>query len=310
MSASRSGRAGEILRTALGLCALAALACYRPNIADMTFRCTQENENACPEGFTCDGDGWCRRPGHDAGPDVPASGTDGEVAPEAGTDADAGPACFDPRPACDSADAGACDPYCRTGCGGCRDKCTVADGDGGVPQYSCVAVPVNPIGLLGLCDPSRDRCGPGLVCLGDNCGGRCYAFCRSDNDCSGGNCARMGPGGLSICDVPNVDSCNPVVGGSANCPLMSQGCYISFSRPAHTICDCPGGGREGDTCTGSRSCLFGALCVDPTGIGVSQCRRVCRLADNGQDCPAQSACNKYYGNSSSNSPNPTYGYCF
>jgi hypothetical protein len=313
MSVSRSGGTEQILRTGVGLFALAALACYRPTVSDGTLHCNPNPSNGrtCPEGFNCETDGLCWKAGHDAGSDVPAEHSDGAdgMEADAGADADAGPACFDPLPGCSSSDAGACDPFCRTGCGGCRDKCTVADGDGGIPQYACAPVLGNPIGLFGLCDPSRDNCGPGLVCLPDNCGARCYAFCRGDGDCNGGSCARMGPGGLSVCDVAFADACNPVPGSLANCPTMSQGCYISFNRPAHTLCDCPGGGHEGDYCTGSRSCLFGSLCVDATGMGTAQCRRVCKLANNSQDCPAQTTCRMYYGNSPLNTPNATYGFC-
>jgi hypothetical protein len=310
-----TGRAAQVLpRAVFGLAALICVACYRPNIKDGGFLCNVDAgpSNECPSGFTCDrsfSPPQCWQGPHDAGPgdrgpDTAEAGRDAEV------DADGGPPCFDARPSCDPSDAGACDPFCQVGCG-CREKCEVSDVDGGA-SYSCAAVPTGAGGLLDSCDTQRDNCGPGLVCLDDNCGGRCYAYCRTDDDCGGSAvsaCARTGPGGLMVCDVPNVDSCNPVAGSSANCPKNNQGCYISYSRPTHTLCDCPGGIRLGYPCTGSRSCLFGALCVDATGSGTPTCQRVCRLANSAQDCQAPQTCQIYVGNSASNPPNPTFGFC-
>jgi hypothetical protein len=304
----------------LGLAALAGLACYRPNITDGGFVCNVDAgpSHECPEGFTCDrtfSPPLCWKGPHDAGPnqDRPSEKPpDGGQDAEAGVDADAGPSCFDAMPACDPSDAGVCDPFCRTGCG-CREKCSASAADGGGASFTCVAVPAGAGALYDSCDVQRNNCGPGLVCLDDNCGGRCYAYCRSDNDCTTGNvgssCTRAAPGGLLVCDVPFVDSCNPVGGSPANCPKGNQGCYISSSRPTHTLCDCPGGSHPDDPCTGSRSCLFGSLCVDATGAGTATCQRVCRLDGGVQDCPQPQTCQIFVGNDASNPPNPTYGFC-
>jgi hypothetical protein len=314
MPGPRSGRLAHLSSCAgLGLSALWLVACYRPNIQDGGFRCNLDAgaSHACPEGYSCDTrtvPPLCYNGPHDGGvQDVPAE-MGPEVQPEAGMEAPT--SCFDARPACDPSDAGTCDPYCQSGCTGCRDKCTVASVDGGA-RYMCLAVPTNPVNELGMCDPIRDSCGPGLVCMDDNCGDRCYRYCRSDGDCPGASCSNPAPGGLMACDVPNVD-CNPMAlsaGGQTGCPTTSQGCYISSTHPDHTVCDCTGGGSEKTPCTRSRSCLPGLLCVDPIGSGSKLCLRVC-LRSNASNCTPDQTCQQYVGSTTTNTPNPTYGFCY
>jgi hypothetical protein len=298
--------------TALALCVAAAsmtlsgAACYSPNIKDGGFKCNLDAgaNNACPEGFTCDlAVLECWKGKHDGGTrDVPVDMPQvAEVGPEVPP-----PPCFDARPSCDPSDAGVCDPLCQTGCG-CRQKCTVFPDAG----LGCGQVASNAGGPLDPCDPTAatDTCGPGLVCMTDQCFGRCYQFCRADKDCPNSFCSRNAPGGLMACDVPNADNCNPI-GNSTNCPNSAPGCYISFNHPEHTLCDCAGGIFPGNPCTGSRSCLPGGLvCVDPTHDGgTSLCLPVCQL-DGGSGCAGGAACIPYTGSSPSNNPNPRYGYC-
>lgn len=159
-----------------------------------------------------------------------------------------------------------------------------------------------------------DNCQPGLVCLEDFCGKRlCHAFCRSDADCPNAACARDVGSGNRICDVPFVDTCAPLPGSNntgCGAVSMNAGCYLSSSHPTHTVCDCPNGDKPANAdCSRSRECLPGLVCVDPNGAG-SICLRVCRLAGPQSDCPLGQSCREYRGTNLSNSPHPTYGYCF
>jgi hypothetical protein len=301
---------------AAGGTVLGGAACYRPNVKNGGLRCNLDAgaAHACPEGFTCDMSLLtCWKGPHDGGvTDVPV---DMPAKPDMGPDVPTIP-CFDAMPNCDPSDAGICDPFCQTGCG-CHDKCTVS-ADGGVACGQVIlGDPQMPPGkVFDGCDPANDNCLPGLLCMNDQCFGRCYQYCRTDNDCPGSYCSRNAPGGFKVCDVPNADNCIPTPlpgGGSNNCP-GSLGCYISFGHPSHTICDCAGGTFQGQPCTGSRSCLPGLLCADPTNDGgTSICLKVCDLAGavdgGGVGCPGGLPCQVYTGSSPTNAPNPKYGYC-
>jgi hypothetical protein len=309
---------------ALGIAAVGIVlgggACYRPNIKDGGLRCNLDAgaSHACPEGFACDMTLLtCWRGPH--------GGDGGDVPVDMSPDTDGRPdvptiPCFDAMPACDPSDASICDPFCQTGCG-CHQKCTVnADGGIGCGQV-VLGDPQMPVGqVFDRCEPTNDNCAPGLVCLNDQCFGRCYQYCRSDNDCLNSFCSRSVPGGLTVCDVPNADNCIPTPTSGAtsnNCPNSaagSLGCYISFTHPTHTICDCAGGTFQGQPCSGSRTCLNGLLCADPTNDGgASICLKVCNLPGTvdggGVGCPGALPCQPYTGSSPSNAPNPKYGYC-
>jgi hypothetical protein len=300
----------------LALLAGAAGGCYRPTIVEGGLKCNLDAGGApCPEGFSCDmtfSPPRCFKGPHDGGPngDGPVMTDAVEVPPS--PDADSGLPCLDARPACDPSDAGVCDPYCQSGCAGCRDRCTVSPAGAAV----CKMVGTTTIGALKLCDSSSvatDNCAPGLVCMNDNCGGRCYQFCRTDADCPGASCSRTAPGGQPVCDVPYVDTCVPTPssnGGQTGCSSGAQACYVSFSHPTRTVCDCTGGGMPSSPCAGSRDCLAGLLCVDPNGLGQQQCLPVCVLALSGADCTNGGTCHQYTGNSATNPANATYGYCF
>ena len=285
------------------------LACYKPNIKSGTLKCNFDAgpNHMCPEGFKCDTlvTGTCVTTLPDAGP-PPTDAVDASDAE------DVQPTnCFDARPACVPSDA-ACDPFCITGCA-CGMKCAVS-GDGGI---GCIQI-ANVLGTeMDPCDPSsNDTCGPGLVCMNDACAGRCYRVCRDDNDCPNSFCTRSGPGGLTVCDVQIVDTCNPTPVSPATpigCGSTQEGCYISSSHPTHTVCDCTGTYASGTSCTGSRSCLPGLACVNSPDGGPGTCQQVCEFdagADGGAGCPAAKICQKYYGsNPDAGISNPTYGYC-
>ena len=283
----------RVIRAALPALAASASAigCYKPIIVDGGFQC-HAGSKLCPDGFLCDpSTNTCRRQlSSDARPDG-AGGTGGGDARDATleggfdgkTDAtDAG--CFMPRSGCTPQSA--CDPFCQTGCS-CRTKCSVNTAGtltcnapfGNIPRtlgQSCdIASPGTPA--------QTDTCVPGLVCLVDGCGSRCYQFCRGDNDCANATCSRDAGGGKMVCDVPFA-TCDPEA-GSNSCPLAAQGCYVSAVQPDKTLCDCPGGGQTvGQTCNQNRDCLPGLVCADPFGDGTTVCRPVCKLASSCAGC--------------------------
>jgi hypothetical protein len=299
---------------------LACVGCYKPNFGD-SLRCyapADGGPNSCPEGFSCDrASGYCRRP------------DGGNVDRPVGSDADAtegGPPviCLDGgRPVCEASDAGMCDPYCQTGCDGCRKKCSVNS----LQSITCNEVPATAGGLkqvMEQCtifsdklDAQTDDCAPGLVCLEDGCRRRCYRFCRDDSDCASAGCNRPVGNGLKVCDVPFVDGCVPLGGGlNTGCggPMReTEACYISSSHPTRTICDCPFMARgEQSPCTRSRDCLPGLVCAY-TPVDGPICLRVCRRSLNGTDCPAglpDGSCRAYPGNPVGTTMHADFGYCF
>ena len=107
------------------------------------------------------------------------------------------PSCFDAKPGCEPADAGSeriCDPFCQTGCAGCREKCSVNTSSAltcnQVTSTTLKAVLEGCIISSGGSGAQSDDCEPGLVCLDEECGARCYQFCRSDQDCANAGCDR------------------------------------------------------------------------------------------------------------------------
>jgi len=287
--------------------------CYKPTIGDL-LKCADAGAHACPEGFQCDSSGYCRRHPNEGGVDRPdADVGDGSVVDEPK------PICLDggPRPGCDPSDAGVCDPFCQTGCDGCRKKCSVNT----LQSLTCNDVPTGSIaGLMQFCNqystdlPAQtDNCGPGQVCIEDGCFPRCYQFCRQDSDCTNAGCNReVIDGGQKICDVPFVD-CTPL-GGSMNMGCGVGGtmaCYLSSSHPNRTICDCPfmAVGANGP-CTRSRDCIPGLACVDRGPMQPGICLQVCRL--NTDDCGTGNpeACRQYAGKPTNTVKHPTFGFCF
>lgn len=299
---SLSPRARRLLPLAAALVAsLAAVGCYNPTISEK-FKCNTmytPGFGDCPQGFHCS-DGLCLK-----GPAPRDGGVDGSTGkPDAQPDvmmsvsdaaADAGPdvpaVCNMPVPGC-AADAGAgkCDPVCQSGCAGCTEKCSAT----ALGALTCnVPLPTRPKNLGEACniaslnlDAQTDDCAPGLVCLNDSCGARCYKFCKADGDCPMSTCSRDAGGGVEVCDVQAV-TCNPIINNNmpSGCPGTTQGCYLSPTVTDRTVCDCPfKAGGTNSSCSISRDCFPGLACVDVGGTGSSICRPVCSLAAGGTDC--------------------------
>ena len=300
----------------------AIVACYKPVIGD-NLKCNLEagTNHFCPDGFGCEflpsGGGVCKRnPNNDVAdrPDMDG-GRDGDGP----TDGDRPEICLDggSRPGCEPSDAGMCDPFCQTGCSGCRKKCSVNT----VQAYTCNDVPAgSTAGLMQFCQPlsislpdQTDNCAPGQVCIEDGCFTRCYQFCRQDSDCVNAGCNReVVEGGQKVCDVPFVDSCVPLPGsGNTGCGGGTMACYLSSSHPNRTICDCPFNavGPNG-ACTRTRDCVPGLACVDRGPMQPGQCLQVCRL--NTDDCNTgnPASCRAYTGRPAGTTMHSTYGFCF
>jgi hypothetical protein len=316
----RAGRLAPILAAAALLApALAGSGCFKPNITDGGFRCA--DGGICPDGFKCDQGGFCVKhlpDGGVGGKGGKAGG--GGVSGTGGTGGEAMPSCFDANPGCEPSDAGTdadlCDPFCQTGCGGCHEKCSVNTAS----ALTCNDVTSTRLkGLLEACtissggsDSQSDDCAPGLVCLADGCSsGRCYQFCRKDEDCGNAACDRaLGPTGQKVCDVPYAD-CNPV-GSTSGCSGSAKvACYLSSTRPDHTVCDCPFMAvTEQNNCERSRDCIRGLVCAAVPGMsGTKWCLRTCK---GDTDCPSgdKGSCRAYKGSSGTGPENPTYGFCY
>jgi hypothetical protein len=266
---------------------LGAPGCYSPNIAPGGFKCNIGilPPHDCPEGFVCNGTLCVRGPLVDAASEPPVDTNPSLDAPvdkpgvDAGHDAPIDRACFQPPMTCAAASGLTCDPVCQKGCG-CHQKCAVVNG-----ALACTT-PFGPFGAVGdactiASDGASDSCSPGLTCMMDGCGNRCYAYCRSDQDCPMSACNRDAGGGQKVCDVLHV-SCNPVktVPATWGCPLVNDGCYLSPTAVDVTLCDCPFGGNGGGigaACKLPRECDAGLVCIDPTGGNNFLCHQVCSL---------------------------------
>jgi hypothetical protein len=312
---------GPVACTLAVVAAVAQLGCFKPNIVDGGLKCNLEagvGKAPCPEGFKCEASsGTCKRHPSDAGvvdmkPDVP-----NVDAPDDRSDVgDTLPDCFMPRANCTATpDAGICDPFCQTGCG-CLEKCSVNTAGAvtcnllksgqvrGIQQPCEVQAPGSPDQI--------DQCSPGLFCLEDSCtsgggGGRCYQFCRGDNECDSAPCNRDAGGGFKFCDVP-FDDCSPLPPPlNSGCPGTGLTCYIATSDVSKTLCDCQFSAalRENDVCTRSRECFAGLVCVQDQ-LGTNRCTRVCRLAaPSPGDCPV-GTCRTLTDNGKTNA---TFGFC-
>ena len=300
--------------------AVSGAACFKPNIADGGFRCAASG-TLCPDGFTCDlAAGLCRKLPFDGG----AAGKGG-IGGAAGADGAAGAGgagggpslpCFEPKPSCEPSDAGRCDPYCQSGCAGCRDKCSVStSGD-----LTC-----NPptstqlVGTLQACSISSaglpaqsDDCEPGSVCIGDEvCFARCFRFCRTDQDCDNASCSRDVGGGQKACGIPYQDTCSPLmIPFNSGCGVVGMACYLSATHPEHTFCDCPVGyGTSGAVCTRSRDCNPGLACTYIPSVGKAQCMQVCELSKDGSECINGGVCRQYHGASGAEPAHARWGFC-
>lgn len=341
--ALRTARVLAVQAALLGIVVLASGGCFRPKIATDGFKCdTTPGEKPCPDDFVCVG-GLCVTPTTDGGAGKGGGGGVGGQGGIGGVGGGGGGGrggtaggggqtvvCLPPISVASCQDAGAdassCDPVCNVGCAQCDNKCTldlqgvigchplsVSSGQAVAVQQPCIQ---SSIGV--------DNCAAGSVCLSANsCGARCKQFCRTVDDCktstTTASCSRDAGAGLTVCDVPYANDCDPVAGAAANfgeskCPLMAQGCYLS-ANTQRTICDCPFA-PSGTNCSHSRECNPGQVCFDPTG-GSGQgmhCIQVCRLPNDGGAPPAgELACPGSGPTNSRCSPFPTggsaYGYC-
>ncbi|HEV3032122.1 MAG TPA: hypothetical protein VG319_10805, partial [Polyangia bacterium] len=246
-------RGWAVLAASLAAAAmLGGAGCYNPSIATGSFKCNtgyKAGSGDCPDGFHCS-DGFCIKgtptlvePQPDvapeAQPDVAA-----ETKPDVTPDLLSEPApCNLPVTGCAPASSGKCDPVCQTGCTGCHEKC--ASNTAGTLTCN-VPLDTRARGLGENCDiaskdqaAQTDNCAPGLVCLDDACGSRCYHYCKSDADCPMSTCTHDAGGGIKTCDVQAV-TCNPIKNMMpTDCPLAAQGCYLSSTVTDRTVCDCP-----------------------------------------------------------------------
>ncbi len=308
-----------VLGSALLVAALAGAGCFKPKIAEGGFKCA--DGGVCPEGFQCDyaQGAVCVTHLSDGGA---GKGGKGGVGGTGGTGGMAGQppvSCFDAKPDCEPSDAGICDPFCQSGCAGCRDKCSVNT----LAALTCnEPTTTTLVGTLGACsvtnsgtDAQADDCAPGHVCLEEECFPRCYRFCRSDNDCNNAGCDRTVAGSTQkACDVEFKDTCSPLPGsGNTGCGTGSIACYISSAHPDRTLCDCPFQAvGEGKDCKRSRDCIPGLACSYVMSQGKSQCLQVCdlNLAVNGSDCINGGGCRVFRGALGTGTPHVRYGVCF
>jgi hypothetical protein len=315
---SFNGSAARRRALVAALAGLVVAGCYAPKIGDK-LKCNgmyEQGMGDCPDGYHCESDGYCHPgayvpgsagAGGHAGAAVGGGGAGGHTSGGAGATAggsgsggspvDAGPdvppVCINtPIPSCTADTAGKkCDPVCQVGCG-CTQKCSVNS----AAALTCnpPLASLRPKGLGEGCNPASvgmdaqtDDCQPGLVCMMDACGSRCYRFCRSDADCPLSTCSRNAGGGFKVCDVQSM-TCNPVRnnGMPTNCPGAAQGCFIVPNGTDTTLCDCPGAGKTGTQCSFSRDCFPGLVCVDVGGTGTGTCKPACSLAPGATDCGA------------------------
>jgi hypothetical protein len=317
---------------------LASAGCFRPKNLSGGFSCP--NNGPCPDGLVCNASQICVSSLDGGVVGTGGTGGKGGAGGKGGTAGrDAGAVdrpCTGAIASCSPSDAGMCDPVCNTRCGECYQKCSV-NSNGALTCNEPYKTSLTAGGLLQLCsqyavatDPTTqsDNCGPGQVCVtANNCGSRCYQFCRTNSDCTNGaSCSRSAGGGYMTCDVPPVD-CDPVIGAasktSSGCPGMTAtslfGCYLSATTPT-TLCDCQnsnGLGTEGSACSHSRDCFAGLICIATSTSQPTTCRRVCRLPGDGGVVVSQqdeggcksgpTACTLIaFPNGTTN---PTYGFC-
>jgi hypothetical protein len=330
---------------------LAAVGCFKPNIANRGYKCG--DGGACPDNFTCDKpSGVCVQNGTATGGAGGKAGQGGEAGQatggttgtggQAGMDAGVDHACLDPIASCQPTDAGLCDPVCNTGCGQCYEKCATDSTGALMCNSPCKTINGKTVcpppagtqlyGVLQLCDQfsigskPTDDCAPGETCIqANNCGNRCYKYCRNSNDCTNGaSCSKDAGGGNTLCDVPPV-ACDPVNGAartsaSSGCPGTTW-CYLSGTSNT-TLCDCQNirtdgkNGSVGDVCVRSRDCFGGLVCLDPTGSSTTKnCYKVCRLPNSDGGVPVQSSeqpCSTVPCSPillPNGMTNPTYGFC-
>ena len=316
---SRRARGSAVVIASLAAVAtFGGAGCYKPSITTGSFMCNtgyKAGSGDCPDGFHCS-EGVCINGTPIVTPVEPPPDVKPEAHPDAVVDTridGASDPVAEPQmcnvsvTGCAPSSSGKCDPVCQTGCMGCHEKC--ASNTAGTLTCN---VPLNTRArqLGENCDiaskgeaAQTDNCAPGLLCLDDACGSRCYHYCKSDADCPMSTCTRDVGGGLKVCDVQAV-ACNPIKNPDVptGCPLDAQGCYLSSTVTDRTVCDCPfQAGPTNSSCTISRDCFPGLVCVDVTGTGNSLCRPVCSVVAPASGCPG--------GTCTSLKGSMKYGFC-
>jgi hypothetical protein len=250
---------------------LLSTACYNPAIKEGGLQCASGRR--CPDGYTCEPDGFCW---HDLMCTAPAA-----------------------TPACDQgAPPGSCNPICQTqcACGRCN-----YNGNG----VACTPPGTKQIG--DVCTPGSDDCDTGLACLAEACGiGRCYKFCAWISGSSSIACPSTSAGCHSqvndtngnqtdymACDQP-PSSCDPVKG--TGCSNSALACYTNGTVP---FCDCKGSKQSGQQCGPYNDCQPGYLCLLIGAGGNATCVKACAMST---DCTSGQNCNKITATA-------TYGYC-
>jgi hypothetical protein len=267
--------------------------CYNPHIANGGYLCNTDFVPECPSGFHCENNLCVNGPVVDAAGEMPTTPpVDAPMekpAVDAGHDMGADLACFAPVATCTAAAGLTCDPVCQTGCK-CHEKCAVVSG-----ALACKA-PFGTLGHVGdacvTATDGSDNCAPGLTCMVDGCGARCYAYCRADKDCPTSACNRDAGAAQKVCDVPYV-SCHPIRDMTAGfgCPLTNDACYLSPTAVDVTMCDCPAGsGLPGASCKLPHDCVGMEVCIDPTGGNNPQCHQVCDVTSMTSSCIGGGAC--------------------
>jgi len=261
-----------------------AVACYNPEIANGKLRCSSGGQ--CPEGFSCDQpSGLCFK-----------DGTGGAGGNDAGAGGGGGSDMCEPM----VVSGATCDPVCQSGCGeGLR--CDVRD-----KFAECLGAGSRKEGETCVAGSGDAECGPGLSCLGDACGHRCFKFCRAPADCGQVRCniAITDSAGTKTeykaCDVPPAE-CNPVGLLAATSSCAGKGdtgalqCYPT--SPTTAGCDCPETippKGEGDPCAGDRQCRGGLACIN------NHCHMLCDLTK--PMCSGDRTCKPYMGS-------PKWGTC-
>src|SRR5690349_13274601 len=162
--------------------ALAAPACFKPNVQDGGFKCAT-GSTPCPDGFTCEvSTNLCKRNPSDGGAGKGgkgggAGGMGGAAGGAGGEGAMGGEGgvqtpCFDAMPNCEPSDAGICDPFCQSGCGDCHQKCSVSTAS----ELTCnPPTKIKLAGTLEACSIAfrgssmqADDCAQGSVCVDEN----------------------------------------------------------------------------------------------------------------------------------------------
>jgi hypothetical protein len=263
---------------ALTLAFVFLAACFNPRITSGSLRCAPTGK-PCPDNFNCNASGFCVTAGS------PLGGTGGTAGSSGGTGGDT--SCANPVAAlcAPPGGLGGCDPICQTGC-----TCGLECGITSTGSPACFDNPGTKV-TGQVCTPGSQECVPGDVCLKETCGnnlGRCYRFCRTDNECKPGVCLTQvtsssnASTGLMACNQGNV-MCQAFE--NMGCPDNAFVCYIT--GPNLTACDCPNPvpsdqKQIGDACLGYNDCALHLACLDLSDGAGRRCYKLCKT---NTDCP-------------------------